>query len=284
MPLGKGLDSLIPQTKIRRSVHKETTSSDYERVWQIPMSEITPNTEQPRKEFSHQELEELVHSIRQHGILQPLIVTERMDGGYELIAGERRLRAAQIAGLPTVPAMVRAATQQEKLELALIENIQRQDLNPIEEAFAYKRLIDEFGLTQQEVADKVGKSRPAVANAIRLLDLPEIVQKALIDGKLSVGKARALLSLKEEKEQLQLFQSMIGETATVRDVEKAVARKGERSRKGSPRRDPNILAQEQLLEERLGTKVNISQKGEKGTITVYYSSRDELKRLMKELS
>lgn len=283
MALGKGLNSLIPQIKPRQAVHKETGVGNYERIWQIPISEIVPNSEQPRKEFSHHDLEDLVNSIKLHGILQPLTVTEKTDGGYELIAGERRLRAATIAGLPTVPTIVRSATQQEKLELALIENIQRQDLNPVEEAFAYRRLIDEFGLTQQQVSERVGKSRPAVANMVRLLDLPETVQKALIDGALSVGKARALLSLKDEKEQLQMFRSMVGESATVRDVERAVAQKGEQSRKGSPRRDPNILAQEQLLEERLGAKVQISRKGDRGTITVYYSSHDELKRILEEI-
>jgi len=287
MPLGKGLNSLLPQAKTRWSLHRETgqtNAPDQERVWPIPISEITPNQEQPRRDFSHQELEEMVASIKRHGILQPILVTEKTDGGYELIAGERRLRAASIAGLATVPCIVRSATQRQKLELALVENIQRQDLNPIEEGFAYRRLIEEFGLTQQQVAEEVGKSRPVVANMMRLLDLPEDIQKALVDGKISAGKARALLSLKEVKDQMRVFRSMIGVNATVRDVEKAVAREGTTSRKGSVRRDPNLLAQEELIEERLGTKVQISQKGEKGTITIYYSSRDELRRLLGELA
>jgi len=287
MPLGKGLNSLLPQTKTRWSLRRETGGAnvpDQERIWPIPISEIIPNQEQPRQNFSHQELEDLVASIKKHGILQPLIVTERVDGGYELIAGERRLRAGAIAGFATVPCIVRAATQRQKLELALIENIQRQDLNPIEEAFAYRRLIEEFNLTQQEVADEVGKSRPVVANMIRLLDLPEEIQKALVDGKISVSKARTVLSLKEVKDQMRVFHSLIGESATVRDVEKAVAREGSASRKGSVRRDPNLLAQEDLLEERLGTKVQINQKGEKGTITIYYSSHAELRRLLAELA
>jgi ParB family chromosome partitioning protein len=213
-----------------------------------------------------------------------LVVTEKTDGGYELIAGERRLRASQIAGLATVPAIVRSATQQEKLELALIENIQRQNLNPVEEAFAYQRLMAEFNLTQEQVAEQVGKSRPTVANMLRLLSLPEVIQKALIDGKISTGKAKALLSLKSEKEQMEVFASMLGDRMTVRDVEKSVALHGPGSRKGSVRRDPNILASEQLLEERLGTKVHITQKGEKGTIAIEYYSKEELKRLIGELS
>lgn len=286
MALGKGLNSLIPQGMARRSVRKQTGDLDLgnDRIWQVPVTEIAPNQEQPRKNFSHADLEDLVASIKKHGIMQPLTVTEKVDGGYELIAGERRLRASVIAGLPTVPVIVRTANQQEKLELALIENIQRQNLDPIEEAFAYTRLIQEFGLTQQQVSEQVGKNRSTVANTVRLLDLPEVVQKALIDGKISTGKARALLSLKDESEQLKVFRGMVGEGVTVRDVEKEVERHGGLSRKGSVRRDPNILAQEDLLEERFGTKVQISQKGEKGTITIYYESREELKKLLDELS
>lgn len=283
MPLGKGLSSLIPQSKQRVRVHNETSHSDADRVWRIPLSDIVPNREQPRKNFSHQELEDLVASIKLHGILQPLTVTELEDGGYELIAGERRLRAAELAGLPTVPALVRSATRQEKLELALIENIQRQDLNPIEEAFAFQRLIDEFGLSHDDVADRVGKSRPAVSNTIRLLGLPEQIQKALIDGKLSTGKARALLSLRNESDQVKMFTSMIGEGITVREVEREVASKGASARKGSVRRDLNLLSLEKTLEEKLGTKVRITQKGERGTIAIEYYSREELKRFVERV-
>ncbi len=284
MALGKGLSSLIPQQK-KSLFHKDAPAENSkDRIWHIPISEIAPNAEQPRRDFSHADLEDLVISIKQHGILQPITVTERDDGGYELIAGERRLRASSIAGLATIPAMVRSATKQEKLELALIENIQRQNLNPIEEAFAFKRLIEEFHLTQEQVASQVGKSRPVIANTIRLLDLPEQIQKALADGVLSTGKARAILSLKSPKEQLQVFASMIGEKATVRDVERAVAGHPQASRKGSVRRDPNLLAQEQLIQDRLGAPVSITQRGEKGTIVISYFSREEFKRLMTELT
>ena len=284
MALGKGLSSLIPQQK-RGIIHKETgQSSDTDKIWHIPITEITPNAEQPRKEFSHAELEELVNSIKLHGILQPLIVTEREDGGYELIAGERRLRASTIAGLATVPAIVRGATRQEKLELALIENIQLQNLNPIEEAFAYERLMAEFGLTQEAVSERVGKSRSQIANTVRLLDLPEPIQKALSDGKISVGKAKAILSLKSPDEQLKIFSEMIGERASVRDVERAIAAHAVGSRKGSVRRDPNLTAQEQLIQDRLGSSVRITARGEQGTITITYYSKEEFKRLMGELT
>lgn len=286
MALGKGLNSLIPSKgKTGRNIlHRETGVKSADRLWHIPISEIVPNSEQPRREFSHSELEDLVASIKLHGILQPITVTEKEDGGYELIAGERRLRAANIAGLATIPALVRSASRQEKLELALIENIQRQDLNPIEEAFAFKRLIDEFGLTQYEVADRVGKSRPVVTNTIRLLELPEEIKKALIEGKIGMAKARAILSLKDEKDQVEMFRKMQDEGATSHDVEVAVARQGSASRKGSVRRDPNILAQEQILEERLGAKVRISIRGERGTIEISFHSKDELKRILQELS
>ncbi|MBI4427435.1 MAG: ParB/RepB/Spo0J family partition protein [Candidatus Magasanikbacteria bacterium] len=284
MPLGKGLSSLIPQIKPRKVIHKENGQGDGARVWNIPLSEIAPNPEQPRRNFSHQDLEDLVASIKKHGILQPITATEKADGGYELISGERRLRASQIAGLVTIPAIVRSATQQEKLELALIENIQRQDLNPIEEAFAYKRLIEEFGLSHQEVAEQVGKERPTVSNMLRLLNLPEEAQKALIDGRISTGKARALLSLKDEKEMMKLFHSMIGQNITVREVERTVADYGQKSRKGSVRRDPNVLAQEKMLEERLGTKVQITKVGERGRIIIDYYSSSDLKRILEELA
>lgn len=290
MALGKGLNSLIPQQTTRKSIRRETgdntatPTAGADAVWHIPLSEIVPNTEQPRKTFDDKALADLVASIEKHGILQPVTVTEKEDGGYELIAGERRTRAAQLAGLATLPAIVRTVSDQEKLELALIENIQREDLNPIEEGFSYKRLIDEFGLTQQEVADQVGKSRSAIANTIRLLELPDPIQHALIDGVLSAGKARALLSLKDEQAQQEMFESMIGKKMTVREVEESVAAKGPTSRKGSVRRDPNIIAQERLLEDRLGAKVYITNTGDKGTIQISYSSQDELKRLIEELS
>ncbi len=285
MPLGRGLNSLIPQQKNRKTRQKGASGEDLKnRIWHIPITEIDPNPEQPRKDFSHDELEELVLSIKRHGILQPITVTEKSDGGYELIAGERRLRASEIAGLSTIPAIVRGANRQQKLELALIENIQRQDLNPIEEAFAYKRLLDEFNMSQQDLVEQVGKKRSTIANMVRLLDLPDQIQKALIDGKISVGKAKVLLSLKNEKEQMAVFSNIVGQRMTVRDLEQVVARKGPKSRKGSVRRDPNIIAQEDLLEDSLGTKVHIKKRGEKGTIVINFYSNEEFKRLMQELT
>jgi ParB family chromosome partitioning protein len=287
MALGKGLNSLIPQQQknVRKIIRKETgLISDKTKILDIPISQIFPNPEQPRKEFDHEDLENLVDSIKTHGILQPLIVTELEDGNYELIAGERRLRASQIAGLEKVPAILRNASQQQKLELAIIENIQRQQLNSLEEAYAYSRLIEEFNLTQEEVAKQVGKSRPVIANTIRLLSLPEIIQRSLISGEINMSKARALLSLKDEKEQLDMFHSMKGEKISVREIESAIEKKGQSSRKGSVRRDPNLRAQEELLEESLGAKVRITKKGERGNIVIEFFSTEELKRIIGDLT
>jgi len=283
MALGKGLNSLIPQQKkVFNIIRRETgIVNGNDRVWQINISDVVPNPEQPRKEFNEEELQSLVLSIKKHGIMQPLVMTERPESGYELIDGERRLRAAGLAGLTTVPALIRTATQQEKLELALIENIQRHDLNPIEEAYAYARLIEEFNLTQEEAAQQLGKSRSALANTIRLLDLPTVVQTALIKGDFSAGKARALLSLKTEKEQIEMFESMMGAKMSVREVESLVANKKNNNKTC---KDPNMVAQEKILEEKLGSKVTISGTTKKGKIMISYSSTEELKRLISELS
>lgn len=263
--------------------HTKTDSNDkanQDKIWFIPVSSIVPNTHQPRKNFNEADLEELASSIKEHGVLQPILVTERPDGGYELVAGERRWRASQKVGLAVVPAMIKKLADRQKLEIALIENIQREDLDPIEEAFAYKRLMDEFSLTQQDVADKVGKSRPAVANCIRLLDLPEEVKEALVNKKINMGQARALLSFEDKQKQLDMLSSMLGQKITVRELERAVVKSG----KNKSHRDPNLAYLEDQLRTALGTKVSITQKGERGTVVIDYYSKEELKRLIKKLT
>lgn len=281
MSLGKGLSALITPTGPRKKNTFNTGDPNApQKVWMVPLSEISASAHQPRKNFSVPELEELAGSIREHGILQPLLVVEKTNGGYELVAGERRLRAAKLAGLSTVPAMVKELSEQTKLEVALIENIQRENLNSIEEAFAYKRLIEEFGLTQQEVAEKVGKSRPAVANAIRLLELPQPIQTALVSGKINTGQARALLTLSETQQQLDMFASMLGQKITVRELERVGAKM---NAAGLGRRDPNLLYLEDQARAALGAKVTIRQKGERGTITIDYYSKDELANLIKAM-
>ncbi|MFA6424493.1 MAG: ParB/RepB/Spo0J family partition protein [Candidatus Magasanikbacteria bacterium] len=279
MSLGRGLGALITPTNKNNSSHSSDTEG---KIWFIPISKITPDPKQPRKQFKPEELDQLAASIKEHGVLQPLLVVEKTDGGYDLVAGERRLRASQLAGLTTVPVLIKQWADQEKLEISLIENIQRENLNPLEEAFAYKRLMEEFNLTQQQVAEKVGRSRPAIANAVRMLDLPTQVQAALVDGKINTGQARALLSLSTAKEQLNMLSSMLGEKITVRDLERE-ANKQKVLGNRPIRKDPNILYLEDKLRAELGTKVNISQKGVRGTIVIDYYSDEDLKRLVKKL-
>lgn len=280
MSMGRGLGALITPTGPKKKIFETGSKVNPERIWQVPVSEIKPDPKQPRRNFKPEELQELADSIKEHGVLQPLLVIEKPDGGYELVAGERRWRSAQIAGLATVPVIVKEMADQERLEVALIENIQRENLNPIEEGFAYKRLIEEFGLTQEQVADKVGKSRPAVANAVRLLGLPEEVQNALIAGKVSTGQARALLTLDDKQKQLEMLASMLGQKITVREVEKQVQKQAPKQ----TRKDPNLLYLEEQLRSALGTKVQVSGKGDHGAITINYYSKDELKDLIKKIT
>lgn len=300
MALGRGLNSLIPQQRptsataeaaarrlpdIADGAHKKDAEPvPSGKPLHVPVGLITPNPEQPRKVFTHEALEELINSIREHGILQPLVVSQRADGTYELIAGERRFRSAQMLELPTVPVVVRDVVgDKEKLELALIENIQRADLNAIEEACAYERLANEYGLSHEQVGQRVGKSRSAVTNTIRLLQLPELIQKALIDGKISMGKARALLSIEDREQQVRMFGDMLGEHMTVRDVESAVAKKQVHGGKGLTRRDPNVLDQEDAIRKTLGTKVRITKRGDRGKIEIDFYSEEEYREIIRHL-
>ncbi len=278
MALGKGLGALISGAPKQRV---DSNSGDgQDRVWHIPVTSIKPGTNQPRQNFSTPEMDDLASSIKEHGILQPLIVTEREDGGYELIAGERRWRAAQMVGLATVPVLIKKLANRQKLEVALIENIQRENLTPIEEAFAYQRLMDEFSLTQQEVAEKVGKSRPAVANFIRLLSLPEEVKSALTEKRINMSQARALLSLDDKAKQLDMLSSMLGQRITVRELERNIGQSRVLGTKKS-HRDPNVAYLEDELRAALGTKVTMTKKGERGTIVIDFYSQEELTRLIK---
>ena len=254
-----------------------------EEIIQLDINQLQPNPLQPRGAITPESLVDLVDSIREHGILEPLVIA-KTPAGFQIIAGERRWRASKLAGLTHVPVIIRETTPKGMLEMAIVENVQRVDLNALDRAKGFERLMDEFGLTQEDVSHQVGKSRPTVANMVRLLDLPEPIQKSLMDGQLSVGKAKALLSLASPKEQLEMFKSMTGEKMTVRDLEHHVAMQPATSRKGFVRRDPNVMAQEKLLEERLGTKVYITQKGQSGKITIEYYSQEDLKRLISELS
>ncbi len=283
--LGRGLGSLIPNAP-RPTMTEQVIPSARKEILDIAVGEIKENPHQPRSFFSPVDLEDLIASIKEHGIMQPLIVTKK-GSGFELIAGERRLRASKALGLKTVPAIVREASEQQKLELALIENIQRQDLNAVEEAIAYKALVDEFALTQDAVAARVGKSRSAVANIIRLLDLPDDVLCALREGKISKSHARTLLAEADLSRRHQLFEQMLNGGMTVREVEARVGGKGSEGRRvtGSERRkDPNIVAHENRLREILGTKVEIKEKSGKGQIILSFYSKEELRELLNRLA
>ena len=277
--LGKGLGSLIPQ---KQTFTEQVIPSAHKEILEVGVDEIQANPRQPRIYFSPTDLEDLIGSIKEHGILQPLVVT-RSNGRYELIAGERRLRASRIVGLKTVPVIVRDATEQQKLELALIENIQRQDLNAVEEAIAYRALIDEFNLTQDAVALRVGKSRSNVANIVRLLDLPSDILEALKEGRIMKSHARTLLAETDPKKQHELFEQMLNGGVTVRQVEARVSGKIKHVSSPVPK-DPNIAAHEKRLREILGTKVEIQESAGRGKICITFYSRPELMELLERLS
>ncbi len=281
--LGRGLDALIPGAG-RTGFPAASPSSVAARPsaeQDAPLDAIRPNPRQPRAQFDEAGIAELAASIREKGVLQPLLVRQIAGGEYELVAGERRLRAARLAGLSRVPIVVREVGDGESLELALIENIQRADLSPLEEAAAYQQLIDEFGHTQEALAERVGKSRPAVANALRLLRLPETIKQEIARGRLTAGHARVLLSLDDADAQLRAARQILARQMSVRDTEKMAA--GRRSNARQAARDPHRHALERDLAAALGTRVRIRPRGKGGTIEVEYYSHEELQGLADRL-
>ena len=287
MALGKGLSALISAQPTPERVPSVTALPDdhSEKIWQISLDSITPSPLQPRKEFGTDALSELVESIRQHGIIQPLIV-RKVDGRHELIAGERRWRAALAAGLTEVPVVIRTADDRDVLELSLIENLQRADLNAIEEAQGYARLADEFGMRQEDIAQKVGRSRAAVANAMRLLDLHEQVQTWVTQNLISVGHAKALLALKSPDEQLAVAETVLRRSATVRATERLVARQlgaAKPRRRRASTLSVSASAVEHLqsrLQEHLGTRVILHHGEKQGRIEIEYYGADDLQRIV----
>lgn len=285
--LGKGLDSLITNKVEKPAEAKVAGKVDNESgAVLMNINKVEPNREQPRKKFDEDALLELSESIKQFGVLQPLLVTER-DDIYEIIAGERRWRAAKLAGVKEVPVIIKKLTEQEIMIISLLENIQREDLNPIEEAQGYKRLIEEFNLKQDEVAEQVSKSRTAVTNAMRLLKLNDKVQQMLIDEMLTTGHARALLAIEDHEKQYEIAQRIFDEKLSVRDTEKLV--KNLQNEKVAPtstnKVDPQLRAVYNDLEEQmksiLGTKVFINPKDDKkGKLEIEYYSQDELDRII----
>lgn len=275
--LGKGLASLIPRAGA------QTAPAPSEGYFPCPIDDILPSRGQPRKIFSKQALEELAASIQEQGVIQPLIV-RRMEGGkYELIAGERRLRAAKLAGLASVPVVVSSAAPEQVLELALIENIQREDLNPIEEALAYKELGDRYRFTQEEIARRVGKERSSITNALRLLTLPEEIRGDIIEGRLSMGQARALLAIEDDDLKIKVKKRILSEGLSVREVERLSQEvkagvKVER-RVQTKLNDPQLNFIEQEMTKILGTKVKIKARGTKGKVVIDYYSSEDLDRI-----
>ncbi len=273
--LGKGLDLLIPTTADKGINDTEPQM--------LKISQVEPNREQPRKQFDKEALEDLAGSIKQYGIIQPIIVCKK-DDYYEIIAGERRWRAAKMAGLKEVPVVIREYSEKEIAEISLIENIQRENLNPIEEAVAYKKLIEDYELTQEELSQRISKSRTLIANTMRLLKLEKSVQKLLADGKLSAGHARALLGLEDPEQQRTIAKQIIDEALSVRQTEDLVKKLNEPEKeKKSSRKIKNSVFYKDLeknMTENLGTRVKILQKEQgKGKIEISYFSEDELDRI-----
>ena len=292
--LGKGLDSLIPTNVMMESEVKHATVSTAsspeegkDGTLMVKLSKVEPNREQPRKNFDEDTLQELAESLKQFGMLQPILVQNRGDY-YEIIAGERRWRAAKIAGLKEVPVIVRELTDQEIVEISLIENIQREDLNPIEEAQAYKRLLTEFHLKQDEVAERVSKSRTAVTNSMRLLKLCDEVQKMVVDDMISTGHARALISIEDPEEQYLIAQKIFDEKLSVREVEKLVK---DLHKPPKPPKEENKTLQaiyqeiSERLKQSLSTKVSVSAKQNgAGKIEIEFYNHEDLERLLERIT
>lgn len=292
--LGKGLDSLIPTNVMMESEVKHSTAStassaedEKDGTLMVKLSKVEPNREQPRKNFDEDSLQELAESLKQFGMLQPILVQNRGDC-YEIIAGERRWRAAKIAGLKEVPVIVRELTDQEIVEISLIENIQREDLNPIEEAQAYKRLLTEFHLKQDEVAERVSKSRTAVTNSMRLLKLCDEVQKMVVDDMISTGHARALISIEDPEEQYLIAQKIFDEKLSVREVEKLVK---DLHKPPKPPKEENKTLQaiyqeiSERLKQSLSTKVSVSAKQNgAGKIEIEFYNHEDLERLLERIT
>ena len=294
--LGRGLGALFDDSKSEKSSEgfdflsdlSDTEIADSDSIKMIKVRDIEPNKNQPRKTFDKEKLEILSSSIATHGIVQPILVKPNINGTYMIVAGERRWRAAKLAKIKEVPCVIRQLDEPAVMEIALIENLQREDLNPIEEAEGYRRLMETCELTQEEVAEKVGRSRSAVANSLRLNNLSERVKQMVIDGKLSQGHARALLSITDDNEQFELAKFIIEKGLNVRQVEKLVSDTSENKKRPKTKQVTGMMKKyfsevENDLGSRLGTKVKISEGANKGKIEIEYYSKDDLERILFEL-
>lgn len=283
LALGRGLDALIPELPQSQGASDDETAKSF---LECDIDLIQPNRYQPRSHFSSEELNQLSDSIREQGVLQPLLVRQ-IEVGYELVAGERRLRAAKMAGLSHIPVVVKDVSNAQMLEMSIVENIQRENLNPIEEAEAYHRLIEEFGLTQEQAAVRVGKSRSAVANFLRLRQLPEPIKASITEGKISMGHARALLGADTSAQQNTIWRAILRKGLSVRQTEELVKRLHnaseiiERKKNGTEDRHLNSVAEG--LSRRFGTKVEIKRRGKKGKLLMEFYSTEDLNRLLEML-
>jgi ParB family chromosome partitioning protein len=276
--LGKGLGALIPDLSSLDDKERKALG-----ISEIALDKIIPNEYQPRKTFDDGKLKELAASIREQGVIQPVIVHRTAGGSYQLIAGERRWRASRLAGLKTIPALVKEATKRELLEMALIENIQREDLNALEAAEAYKRLQDEFKLTQEDLAKRVGKERSTITNFLRLLGLPREVKQDLATGALSMGHAKAILSLERVRDQVLAAQMIAKKGLSVREAEALASRLKSTPKEKKARQSHELKAVEEKLRKSLGTKVTIAAKAKGGRIVIEYYSNDELDRIVEKI-
>jgi len=275
--LGKGLGALIPEA-VNGSVE----------TGEIPLEQIQPNPLQPRQDFNDDRLQELAASIKEHGVLQAVVVSPTGEGGYFLVAGERRCRAAKVAGLHSIPAVIKPMDRKTMLEIALIENLQREDLNPVEEARAYRRLMQEYDYTQEELASRIGKSRPSIANSMRLLSLSNEVLTMLSKGEITAGQARPLLAISDPPEQHKAAKKILEEGLSARDAEKITAkismRSGKRRKQENyPIQDPLRIELETQIQRSLGTKVRLKEGKNGGTIEIYYYSEEDLERLIAKI-
>lgn len=289
--LGRGLSSLIPnkQAVTQQDFSKRVDSEDDRQirgdkyVIEVDVNNIIPNPHQPRRSFDEEKLNELSQSIKTHGIIQPLVVSKN-GSQYELIAGERRFQASKLAGLAKVPVIVREVGEKEKLELAIIENIQRHDLNVIDEAKAYQKLMDEYQMNQEEVAQKMGKSRSSVANRVRLLQLPVEIQRALMEGKITEGHAKAILAIVNPEKQRALFELIIKDNLTVRQAEEKTKEIEVRPHRRQLAADPELKRLEETLVGALGTKVKVQKTGKGGKIVIEYYSQEDLDSLLGKMT
>ncbi len=282
--LGRGLDALISRTAAQSSASKlQNTQQSDQKPLEVSLSVIITNSNQPRKAFDDSELADLAQSIKEYGIIQPLVVSKSGEV-YHLIAGERRLRAARLLGLSTVPVVLRDTNEHERLAVALIENIQRVNLNPIELGFAYKQLKDEFNLTQDEIAKRVGKSRPSIANFLRILNLPEPIKDALRDGIIPESTGRAILSIAGEAEQLAFFDHILKNKLTSDDAAQHAKAFSQKSFSGRTARNTSETESENVLREYLGTKVSVQKKSGRGLIKIEFYSPEELKEITRKIT